>query len=127
MIKSAVARTPILVFILMFFALGYTVAHNKVVVVPLGADAGVSGLEVVQNSVSINPGEFSTNTISIDCPSGKKALGGGVTTGNKAHVLRGSYPETNATGWQGAIVLNSGNTPVTATANIYAICADVIN
>ena len=36
MIKSVVARTPILVFILLFLALGYTIAHNKVVVVPLG-------------------------------------------------------------------------------------------
>ena len=43
MIKSVVARTPILAFILMFFALGYTVAHNKVVVVPLGGDSAIKG------------------------------------------------------------------------------------
>ena len=37
MIKSTIARTPILIFILTFFAMGYTIAHNKVVVVPLGS------------------------------------------------------------------------------------------
>jgi hypothetical protein len=39
MIKSVKARTPILAFILFVFAAGYTFAANKVVVIPLGADA----------------------------------------------------------------------------------------
>jgi len=39
MINSVKTRTPILAFILFVFAVGYTFAANKVVVIPMAADA----------------------------------------------------------------------------------------
>jgi len=52
MIKSAIARTPILVFILMFVAVGYTIAHNKVVIVPLGSTEPT--LDIFYGSITLN-------------------------------------------------------------------------
>ena len=40
MFNSIKARTPILVIIMAVFGIGYTFAHNKVVVIPLAADSG---------------------------------------------------------------------------------------
>jgi len=42
MVNSIKARTPILALILFLFAMGYTFAANKVVVIPLGADDPVA-------------------------------------------------------------------------------------
>ena len=80
MIIPTVARTAIPAFILMFFSVGYTVAHNKVVVIPLEADAkvssavgGVSGYEriTITNNVTIPAGLFSANQ-DVNCPGVKR-------------------------------------------------------
>ena len=125
MIKSAVARTPILAFILMFFALGYTVAHNKVVVVPLGADAGVSGYEIVTFPSTISPSESSTSGVTLTCPVGKKVLGGGGHAGNPFVMVR-SHPSGDSS-WSASWRRRAGGSAGSGSVTVYAICANTIN
>ena len=125
MIRAVVARTPILVFILTFVALGYTVAHNKVVVVPMGADAGVSGYEVVTSHTGALLQADGGMIHEVACPNGKRALGGGARNSVIGVVLVDSYPVDSSTWF--VTVINHRTEQVLNTLTVYAICADVIS
>jgi len=77
----------------------------------------------VTKAQSISPGVY--GRWSVDCPDGKRALGGGVASGapvfSKLSVIE-SAPTGPATGWLAA-VRNNGN--VTTTEHVWAICAYV--
>jgi Collagen triple helix repeat (20 copies) len=87
--------------------------------------SGVSGWEYVVKSGSISSGTWSD--WSVDCPSGKEPLGGGVSSINPGvtRVLQ-SAPSTTetgqATGWSVA-VRNEGNATLSAVA--WVTCAYV--
>jgi hypothetical protein len=95
---------------------------------PAGArgPSGISGWEYVTaaKSVAVDHAE----RISVPCPNGKKALGGGVATdpGPYATKVRETAPDGQATGWT-AVVENesnaSSNNPF--TGYVWAICAYV--
>ena len=85
--------------------------------------SGISGWEYVTKGASISPGLW--GYLVVDCPAGKKALGGGVTSGGPvvaAVSVMESGPAGAATGWL-ASVRNNGN--VTTTEYVWAICAYV--
>ena len=94
---------------------------------------GVSGWEIVQFAGNLPPeGDGYVGTaqgITVNCPAGKKILGGGVTTDEWVNsIIRSSGPNAAGTQWKVIIQRtndgdspNSGNTPV----RVYAICANV--
>jgi hypothetical protein len=94
---------------------------------------GVSGWEIVQFASNLPPeGDDYVGTaqgISVNCPAGKKVLGGGVTTDEWVNsIIRSSGPNAAGTQWKVIIQRtndgdspNSGNTPL----RVYAICANV--
>lgn len=126
--EDITARTPILVFILTFFALGYTIAHNKVVVVPLGADAGVSGFEVVTESTTITLGSLFTTLLIAYCPAGKVALGGGGSTNVLSTIVSHHSPRNDVfgSGWN-VRFRNTASSSSTGSLSAYATCANTIN
>lgn len=128
MLKSTLARTPILAFILTFLALGYTIAHNKVVVVPLGADAGVSGFEVVTISETVTLGSLGTTPLTAYCPAGKVALGGGGSANFLSTIVSHHNPRNNFMG-SGWFVRFRNTSPNISTGSLtaWATCADSIN
>ena len=85
--------------------------------------SGISGWSYVTKAQSISPGVY--GRWSVDCPDGKRALGGGVTSGGPevgtVSVME-SGPAGQATGWLSS-VRNNGN--VTTTEYVWAICAKV--
>jgi len=83
--------------------------------------SGISGWEYrVSPGLGI-PGNYYNDT-QVDCPSGKKALGGGGSTTGYNGKLVSSAPTDPGTGW-GVAYHNTGNTPVTVYA--WVICAYV--
>ncbi|MBW5485134.1 hypothetical protein [Streptomyces bambusae] len=91
-----------------------------------GGSGGFTGHEVVTRSVDCPAGQLCG--VTVDCPTGKKATGGGVVTSqvnSSIHVVRsGLDPSTadDAFRWE-AIVFNGGTSQVAVTAQV--ICADV--
>jgi hypothetical protein len=66
-----------------------------------------------------------TGSVTVNCPAGKKPLGGGVTAGSTGIRLIESFPlsaPSNPSGWRGS-VFNGGT--VSSTFAVYAICASV--
>ena len=64
---------------------------------------GVADYEIVSQSFTVpaaDPG-FGTITITVNCPSGKLVLGGGIDTGDdlRAIIAQDSYPKADGTGW----------------------------
>lgn len=53
MINSVKARTPIMALILFVFAVGYTFAANKVVVIPMGPDAPTTQWALIKSNGTI--------------------------------------------------------------------------
>jgi hypothetical protein len=85
--------------------------------------SGISGWTYVTKAQDISAGIY--GRWSVDCPDGKKALGGGVATGGPVYStlsVMESSPAGAATGWL-ASVRNNGN--VTTTEYVWAICANV--
>jgi len=85
--------------------------------------SGISGWQYVTKAQSISPGIY--GRWSVDCPDGKRALGGGVASGGPVFStlsVMESGPAGAATGWLAA-VRNNGN--VTTTEYVWAICAYV--
>lgn len=82
---------------------------------------GVSGYEIVSSSViGFPPGVASTRAVS--CPPGKKALGGGWSTG-LAGVAIVSMPILSGQGWQVAIRNTSASETIDTA--VWAVCAVV--
>ena len=122
MINSIKARTPVLALILFVFAIGYTFAE-KVVVIPLAGDVGISGYEIVINTVEINPSSQAEYYVGVDCPAGKKVLGGGGRPFGNTFVIAESSPRENH-GW-GVSWYELVDSTTPANVNVFAICAKV--
>ncbi len=85
---------------------------------------GTSGYEIVSQSVTVpaaSGGGFGTLTTTVNCPSGKMVLGGGVNTGDDLRniVAQDSYPNSSGSGW--TLLITNGY-PTQRTVEIYAIC-----
>ena len=107
---------------------GATLAQNKVVVVPLGSDTGISGYEILtaQSSGRVQVGNGLV--AEVNCSAGKQVLGGGAESNNdNALVITKNFPLTGSEiGWK-AVVLNRGQAEVIGNLTVYVICANVMN
>jgi Collagen triple helix repeat (20 copies) len=90
--------------------------------------SGVSGWSYHTNGHTIGPEDY--ETWSVDCPGGKKALGGGVAmsgpyVGNYNHssVVQSAPSGAAATGW--LVTYNNGFSQGNITAYVWVICANV--
>jgi hypothetical protein len=83
---------------------------------------GVSGYEVVSESTTYSSQD--TRIVQLDCPAGKKAVGGGGFTSHFA-VLEGSYPAPGGAGW---VVLAIESPPTTQSWALtgFAICVTAL-
>lgn len=87
--------------------------------------SGVSGWQIVVVGQGFSGG--SGANWEANCPSGKKALGGGVTTtyrGSGFHVSQNG-PAGVATGWAAGASYSPGTGPQSISAYVWAICAFV--
>jgi hypothetical protein len=93
---------------------------------------GVSGYEIVTNDESLENYTYSLGNLSVDCPVGKKALGGGGAfvdaSGNQfdsnVTQIRSSAPKADGSGWR--IGYEMTNSPsFTMSVRVYATCATV--
>jgi len=95
---------------------------------PAGAPglSGISGWQYLTAGMAIPPDD--RRTWQVNCPGGKKALGGGVSTtsGNKSdtHISESAPAGASATGWLASVYTNpdAGFTP---TYYVWVICAYV--
>ena len=88
-----------------------------------GADGGLVGYQIVTGSpVTINASDFNV-PVSVNCPAGKVAVGGGVTRGNPngGVVMGEARPTVGGTGWT-VTMFNLIEAADTATP--YAVCAN---
>jgi hypothetical protein len=87
-----------------------------------GLSAAPGRAEVTSASTAIGP--KSKATLSVSCPDGKKALSGGVTSGESPAIWFDSVPASGGTGWTASLHNpQSPLEPVTLHATISAICA----
>ena len=94
---------------------------------------GVSGYEIVTNDDSLENASYALGGLSVDCPVGKKVLGGGgafvdTSTGNQVGSsitqIRSSAPKADGSGWR--IGYEMTNSPsFTMSVRVYATCATV--
>jgi len=88
---------------------------------------GVSSYEVVTNTVTVTSGSAQTATADVNCPIGKKALGGGASGGND-ELVRNTEPILtggDATGWRARVREADPNSSASIVAQVWAICAEV--
>jgi len=79
----------------------------------------VRGYQIVQDSFAVaNSNGF---IASLDCPAGKKALGGGGSLLDSGWFLHGSYPKSDGSGWR--VSYRTGGSTFSAAGTIWAICA----
>lgn len=78
---------------------------------------GIHGYEVV-SLPNANVNNFQRRT--VNCPSGKKVLGGGAQAQGDTAVLVGSFPTDDNRGW---IALGRQDDNDTVGISVYAICA----
>jgi hypothetical protein len=85
--------------------------------------SGLSGYQVlISPGQSVSPGN-GTDLAAVNCPGGKKVLGGGVSSTNFSVArIALSAPLNDGLGWVGA-AYNDGSNPI--TAYVWAICAHV--
>jgi collagen triple helix repeat protein len=92
---------------------------------PAGS-SGISGWEY-QVSPGVAVPSNSYKSAQVDCPGGKKALGGGgsavITAGAGAVALAESAPTDPGTGW--VVTYRNGSSITTPTAYAWVICANV--
>jgi hypothetical protein len=96
---------------------------------PVGArgpsgPSGVSGWSYLTKGASLSGESF--KTVNVDCPAGKKALGGGVavTSGLWAmRVIQSAPSGAAATGWLATVANDASN--YTTSFYVWAICASV--
>ena len=89
---------------------------------PQGAtgSAGLSGVEVVSPPTPTNVGPGSIVSITVVCPTGKVAIGGGFRTATTMYATA-SYPDPANHQWWHVSVYNA--TGATAPVTLYAVCA----
>jgi hypothetical protein len=63
-------------------------------------------------------------TYSVDCPSGKLAVGGGGFTNSKIVQMTGALPHTDGKGWSAYWSNASSTSDATSKYLVYAICVD---
>ena len=81
----------------------------------------VAGYQIVEDSFAVaNSSGF---IASIDCPGGKKALGGGGSLVDVGWFLHGSYPKEDGSGWR--VSYRSAGATFSAAGKVWAICAPV--
>ena len=86
--------------------------------------SGVSGWSYFTKGASLSGESF--KTVNVDCPAGKKALGGGVavTSGLWAmRVIQSAPSGAAATGWLATVANDASN--YTTSFYVWAICASV--
>ena len=88
-----------------------------------GADGGLAGYQIVVGAAVAVAGDDFDVAISVSCPAGKVAIGGGVSLGDPAGgvVMVESRPMALGAGW-GATVANFSFDPNSATP--YVVCAN---
>lgn len=82
--------------------------------------AGVSGYEVVSTVTTLSGG--GAKTVSVACPGGKVAVGGGARSDVQVS-LAGSYPADAASAWATA-VSRGGKAKGAYTVTAFAVCAN---
>lgn len=81
----------------------------------------VSGYQIVQdNFVVANSSGF---TVSINCPSGKRTVGGGANLVDSTWFLQSSAPQNGGAGW--LVRYQTTGATFSAAGTVYAICANV--
>lgn len=83
---------------------------------------GLSGYEIVTASNSVNA---YYNLAFVQCPSGKRALGGGSSSSPltpEGAFVSDNFPTLNGTGWRAVTARSSAGA---STLTVYAICAIV--
>jgi len=95
---------------------------------------GVSGYEIVTNDVSLENYTYSLGSLSVDCPVGKKVLGGGgafidTSSGNQINTsvtqIRSSAPKADGSGWAIGYEMTSPPLFTVLSVRVYATCATV--
>ena len=94
---------------------------------------GVSGYEIVTNDKPFGDVNFDFGSVSVDCPVGKKVLGGGGafvdSDGNRIETsntqIRTSAPKADGGGWSVGYELTSAPFGGVVAARVYATCATV--
>ena len=108
-----------------FFRSDYTIVPANSLVRTVAICAAIPALpdvEVVQ-SPTASVGLISHSSLSVDCPTGKKALSGGVMAPESVGVIFDSAPKSDGSGWT-ASVRNPETfvTNVTLHATLRAVC-----
>ena len=111
------------------FGLG-TITTNNPLDAPTGTQGpqgppGVSGHEIVVNTVSQTLARTAQVTVGSPCPAGKSVVCGGFEVTNTNFVVLSSVPETSPQQRRTATVKNSANNPQTGAITVRAICASV--
>ena len=118
------AHAPILSIVLSMLAVGYTFAAN-VVVIPLAAEPGISGYEIVKQDHITPISEGQVVIVNALCPEGKKVLGGGSAVTRGTEIVSSNPFESNGrSGWsvtRKELVF----TLFSIRMSTYAICAKV--
>ena len=83
---------------------------------------GVSGYEVVSGTHVDTDPQHTTSALTVNCPTGKVALGGGVGDGPTLNYSRPVVVDNVATGWEGQIQ-EVGNQSDPIRVNVWVICA----
>ncbi len=91
-----------------------------------GQLAGIRGYEVVMGRNTVGPG-FIHNSLFLQCPAGKKALGGGGATGGgiipgDGPYITSSLPSVDGSGW---LIDTTRANPGSSTLVGHIICAEV--
>jgi len=79
----------------------------------------VAGYQIVQDDFAV--AESTGFVVSLDCPGGKKALGGGASLVNSGWFMHGSYPKQDGAGWQ--VSYRSAGNNFSAAGTIWVVCA----
>jgi len=81
----------------------------------------ISGYQIVADSFAVaNSNGF---VATMNCPAGKKALGGGGSLLDTGWYLHGSYPKEDGSGWQ--VSYRTAGANFSAAGKVWAICAPV--
>ena len=90
---------------------------------------GTSGRVILSGGQNYNIAAFTSQFFSVDCDTaGKKAIGGGCSSGNSAVLLRSSYPSDSVVSTSSYWVCefqNTTNATQGAFLSAFAVCADV--
>jgi len=81
----------------------------------------VPGYQVVEDSFAVANSDGFIAT--LDCPAGKKVLGGGGTLLDGSWFMQGSYPKADGSGWR--VRYRTSGATFSAAVTVWAVCASV--